>query len=71
MNLTLENIQHKFRECGLKSTPQRAAIYQALVHSTAHPTAEDLFAQGQRVLLAGVRVVVRPESAEVADGRRA
>jgi Fur family peroxide stress response transcriptional regulator len=45
MNLTLENIQHKFRECGLKSTPQRAAIYQALVHSTAHPTAEDLFAQ--------------------------
>ena len=45
MNLTLENIQQKFRDCGLKSTPQRTAIYQALVHSTAHPTAEDLFAQ--------------------------
>ncbi len=45
MPLTLENIQQKFRECGLKSTPQRTAIYQALVQSTAHPTAEDLFAQ--------------------------
>ena len=45
MNLTLDDIQQKFRGCGLKSTPQRTAIYQALVHSTAHPTAEDLFAQ--------------------------
>ena len=45
MNLSLEDIQQKFRDCGLKSTPQRTAIYQALVRSTAHPTAEDLFAQ--------------------------
>lgn len=45
MNLTVEDIQQKFRGCGLKSTPQRTAIFQALVHSTAHPTAEDLFAQ--------------------------
>ena len=45
MNLSLEDIQQKFRESGLKSTPQRTAIYQALVQSTAHPTAEDLFAQ--------------------------
>ena len=45
MNLSLNDIQQKFRGCGLKSTPQRTAIYQALVHSTAHPTAEDLFAQ--------------------------
>ncbi|TFG63128.1 MAG: transcriptional repressor, partial [Nitrospirales bacterium] len=45
MNLSLDDIQQKFRGCGLKSTPQRTAIYQALVHSTAHPTAEDLFAQ--------------------------
>jgi Fur family peroxide stress response transcriptional regulator len=45
MNLSLEDIQQKFRDCGLKSTPQRTAIYQALVHSTAHPTAEDLFTQ--------------------------
>ena len=45
MNMTLEDIQKKFRDYGLKSTPQRTAIYQALVASTAHPTAEDLFAQ--------------------------
>ena len=45
MNLSLEDIQHKFRDCGLKSTPQRTAIYQALVQSITHPTAEDLFAQ--------------------------
>ena len=45
MNLSLDDIQQKFRGCGLKSTPQRTAIYQALVHSTAHPTAEDLFAE--------------------------
>ena len=45
MNLSLDDIQQKFRDCGLKSTPQRTAIYQALVQSTAHPTAEDLFAQ--------------------------
>jgi len=45
MNLSLDDIQQKFRGCGLKSTPQRTAIYRALVHSTAHPTAEDLFAQ--------------------------
>ena len=45
MNLSLNDIRQKFRDCGLKSTPQRASIYQALVNSTAHPTAEDLFAQ--------------------------
>ncbi|MEX0829834.1 MAG: transcriptional repressor [Nitrospirales bacterium] len=45
MNLSLHDIQQKFRSCGLKSTPQRTAIYHALVSSTAHPTAEDLFAQ--------------------------
>ena len=45
MKLSLDAIQLKFRDYGLKSTPQRTAIYQALVHSTAHPTAEDLFAQ--------------------------
>jgi Fur family peroxide stress response transcriptional regulator len=45
LKLSLDAIQLKFRDYGLKSTPQRTAIYQALVHSTAHPTAEDLFAQ--------------------------
>ena len=45
MNFSLDDIRQKFRDCGLKSTPQRTAIYQTLVHSTAHPTAEDLFAK--------------------------
>ena len=45
MKLSLDDIRQKFRDFGLKATPQRASIYQALVNSTAHPTAEDLFAQ--------------------------
>ncbi|MGD9850996.1 MAG: Fur family transcriptional regulator [Nitrospirales bacterium] len=45
MNYTLSHIQEKFRARGLKSTPQRTAIYQALSHSTAHPTAEELYAE--------------------------
>ena len=45
MNLTFQEIKQKFRGCGLKTTPQRTAIYDALIRSTAHPTAEDLFAQ--------------------------
>ena len=45
MNLTFEDIKQKFRKCGLKTTPQRTAIYDALICTTAHPTAEDLFAQ--------------------------
>jgi Fur family peroxide stress response transcriptional regulator len=45
MDITFEDIKQKFRGCGLKTTPQRTAIYDALLRSTAHPTAEDLFAQ--------------------------
>ena len=45
MTLSLDDIRLKFRACGLKSTPQRTAIFQTLASSTAHPTAEDLFAQ--------------------------
>ncbi len=45
MDMTVEDIKQKFRNCGLKNTPQRTAIYEALIRSTAHPTAEDLFMQ--------------------------
>jgi Fur family transcriptional regulator, peroxide stress response regulator len=45
MDLTFKDIKQKFRGCGLKTTPQRTAIYEALLRSTAHPTAEDLFGQ--------------------------
>jgi Fur family peroxide stress response transcriptional regulator len=44
MDKLFEEIKKKFRGCGLKTTPQRTAIYTALIRSTAHPTAEDLFA---------------------------
>ena len=45
MDISFEDIKQKFRGCGLKTTPQRTAIYDALLRSAAHPTAEDLFAQ--------------------------
>lgn len=45
MDISFNDIKQKFQGCGLKTTPQRAAIYDALLRSTAHPTAEDLFAQ--------------------------
>lgn len=48
MRLTPEDIRRRFRERGLKVTPQRAAIYRALAESTAHPTAEDLLREVQR-----------------------
>ena len=45
MSMTHETIRQRFKERGLKSTPQRAAIYKALVETTSHPTADDLFRQ--------------------------
>src|SRR5680860_1181880 len=45
MDISFNDIKQKFQGCGLKTTPQRTAIYDALLRSTAHPTAEDLFAQ--------------------------
>lgn len=45
MNTAVSHIQEKFRARGLKSTPQRTAIYQALSQSAAHPTAEELYAE--------------------------
>lgn len=43
MKISLNDIQTQFRAQGLKCTPQRAAIFEALCRSTAHPTAEDLY----------------------------
>ena len=45
MEITHDTIHRQFKERGLKSTPQRAAIYKALVETTSHPTADDLFRQ--------------------------
>ena len=43
MNIAPEAIQQRFKDQGLKSTPQRTAIYKALVETTNHPTAENLY----------------------------
>ena len=49
MKLTSEELRRRFRERGLKVTPQRAAIYQALAETSSHPTAEDLYRQVTRL----------------------
>lgn len=49
MKLTSEEVRRRFRERGLKVTPQRAAIYQALAETSSHPTAEDLYRQVTRL----------------------
>lgn len=43
-----EELRRRFRACGLRLTPQRAAIYRALVATTSHPTAETLYASVRR-----------------------
>lgn len=37
--------QQKCHEAGLKVTPQRMAVYEALLESTAHPSAEAVYRQ--------------------------
>jgi len=41
----MNTFRAKCRETGLKITPQRMAVYKALVESTAHPSAEAVFRQ--------------------------
>jgi Fur family peroxide stress response transcriptional regulator len=43
MKLSSSDIRARFKKKGLKVTPQRSAIYQALAETTSHPTAEILF----------------------------
>jgi len=43
MNISSELIRERFKGRGLKSTPQRTAIYKALAETTSHPTADDLY----------------------------
>jgi len=40
--------QAKCREAGLKVTPQRMAVYKALVETTEHPSAEAVFQKVRR-----------------------
>jgi Fur family peroxide stress response transcriptional regulator len=43
MRLTKQGIKEQFKAKGLKLTPQRCAIYEMLVASENHPTAEDIY----------------------------
>jgi Fur family peroxide stress response transcriptional regulator len=45
-----EGLVRQLKKAGLRVTPQRIAIYRALVTSGAHPTAQSLFEQLQAVL---------------------
>src|SRR5574341_444502 len=49
MTVSPDEIRRRFKACGLKLTPQRAAIYKALVETTNHPTAEALHRQVTKV----------------------
>jgi Fur family transcriptional regulator, peroxide stress response regulator len=40
--MTLENIRARLKEKGLKITPQRIAIYDAVFQLSNHPTAENI-----------------------------
>ena len=43
MKTTPVNIRQRFREKGLKLTPQRYAIYEMMIHTDSHPTVEDIY----------------------------
>ncbi len=49
MALCLDEIRRRFRERGVRMTPQRAAIYGALAGTANHPTAEDLYREVKKV----------------------
>ena len=49
MKLSQETIRERFKERGLKNTPQRTAIYKALAETASHPTAEDLCKRVSRI----------------------
>lgn len=44
------NIKEMLAENGLRCTPQRLAVYQVLLESDTHPTAEEIFYKTQSIL---------------------
>jgi len=46
----MDTFKVKCREAGLKVTPQRIAVYKALIKSNEHPSAEMVFRRVRRVL---------------------
>jgi Fur family peroxide stress response transcriptional regulator len=57
MKFDQAEIRRRFRDSGLKITPQRMAIYRALVETTSHPTADDVYRQ-----VAGVHPMISPNT---------
>jgi Fur family peroxide stress response transcriptional regulator len=45
-----KNIKQILAENGLKCTPQRMAVYQALAECQTHPTAEEIYGKTQELL---------------------
>jgi len=43
MKSTPAEVRQRFREKGLKVTPQRYAIYEMMIHTDSHPTVEDIY----------------------------
>lgn len=43
MKVDLREIEARFRRHAVRVTRQRAAIYAALIHTTCHPSADDLY----------------------------
>ena len=50
MRVTQDEIRRRFRSHGLRVTPQRVAIYEALVNTSSHPTADQVLASVRRCL---------------------
>ena len=48
--MTIAAIQKLFREKRLKVTPQRCAIYNMMIHTQSHPTAEEIISHVKQAL---------------------
>ena len=43
MKSTPADVRQRFREKGLKLTPQRYAIYEMMIHTDSHPAVEEIY----------------------------
>lgn len=43
VTIKVRDFEKRCRESGLKLTPQRSAVYKALINTDMHPTAEDIY----------------------------
>jgi Fur family peroxide stress response transcriptional regulator len=47
--LTEQKAQYRFKEAGLKITPQRMAVFRVLEGKTTHPTADDIYQEIKKI----------------------